>query len=340
MLILGKLRSSYNNSGVKSFVENQIILFLSFLKKLAEYSNLNIEIISVLKPSRSPSRSTNDQSTISFDYDKKRYCFWALTIILAAFGLSNLLLSITIISVLRLSRGMESLEIIPDDSLIKFYGSTDLDHICVENGICQGYGDEPAEWTGDDSGIHLTVKNRRHDHLHSNFLLFPNGTSVSSVESFDVKDPKSGDIIFSTNFPNFGLPSGVGHINIQQAITHRIVSPMNRSLNIESRKQVDLRGAESLKMDSKEIVWVANNDIRVKSNQSIILQGKGIFLDMKKIPIVPGIFPGVSGKSNQNLQFKICVCMPEGKLFRIQVPSGKIRVNCAELSTYSQNPCA
>lgn len=52
-----------------------------------------------------------------------------MTLILAMIGFSNLLLSITIISVLRVSQGMESLEIISNENLVKFYGKTDLDRV-------------------------------------------------------------------------------------------------------------------------------------------------------------------------------------------------------------------
>lgn len=62
----------------------------------------------------------------------KRYCLWVLTFLLTVVGLCNLLLSITVITVLRISRGMEALEIIPDENLIKFYGRTDLDKVNVK----------------------------------------------------------------------------------------------------------------------------------------------------------------------------------------------------------------
>lgn len=69
---------------------------------------------------------------MSFDTEKKRYCLWTLTFILAVIGLCNLLLSITIIAVLRVSQGMESMEVIPDENLVKFYGTTDLDRVRLQ----------------------------------------------------------------------------------------------------------------------------------------------------------------------------------------------------------------
>lgn len=60
---------------------------------------------------------------------KRRYCLWTLTFILAIIGLCNLFLNIIVIAVLRISQGMEAMEMIPDENLVKFYGKTDLDKV-------------------------------------------------------------------------------------------------------------------------------------------------------------------------------------------------------------------
>lgn len=62
---------------------------------------------------------------------KRRYCLWTMILVLGAIGLCNLLISIAIITVLRIGRGMESIELIPSENLIKFLGRTDLDNVSV-----------------------------------------------------------------------------------------------------------------------------------------------------------------------------------------------------------------
>jgi beta-sarcoglycan len=62
---------------------------------------------------------------------KRRYCLWTLTLVLAILGLCNLFLNITVIAVLRISQGMEAIEVIPDENLVKFYGRTDLDKVYI-----------------------------------------------------------------------------------------------------------------------------------------------------------------------------------------------------------------
>lgn len=281
-----------------------------------------------------------DNMVDAFASSRKRYCLWTLTFALAAVGLCNLLLSITIVVVLRVSQGMEAMEVIPEENLIKFYGRTDLDKICLRSGICQGYGDEPMVLMGDEAGVQINLKSHR-DQTRSNVQVLPNGTSVSMVESLEIADPQTGSPYFSTNFPNFGLPAGVEKIDIKIAETHRIASPVNESLNIKSDKQISMHGAEGARMEGKEIVWTADNDIFLRSiNGSIILGAKdGIFIDVKSIPVVPN---SVLNRPDVGQQYKVCVCMPQGKLFRIPVPPGaaNARVNCARVSVTPENdPC-
>jgi len=64
---------------------------------------------------------------------RKRYYLWTLTLALAVMGLCNLFLNITVIAVLRISQGMEAIEVIPDENLVKFYGRTDLDKVHISS---------------------------------------------------------------------------------------------------------------------------------------------------------------------------------------------------------------
>lgn len=69
-------------------------------------------------------------------------------------------------------------------------------------------------------------------------------------------------------------------------------------------------------MEAKEIVLSVDQNLHFKThNGSIVLTGsQGIFVDINSIPIV-----GDHGLKIENKQYKICVCMPYGKLFRVAV---------------------
>ncbi|XP_070521617.1 beta-sarcoglycan isoform X2 [Cardiocondyla obscurior] len=275
---------------------------------------------------------------------KRRYCLWMLTLILAIIGLCNLFLNITVIAVLRISQGMEAMEVIPDENLLKFYGRTDLDKISLQSGICQSYGDEPMEISGDEAGVCVDVKNRGRSYEaypHSKLGVQPNGTTMSQVESFEIKDPRTGVTYFTTDFPNFGLPNGVKTIDVRIAETHRITSPVNESLAIKSDNEISLHGAEGVRMESKDIAWSADLDIYLKSvNGSVVLDAKdGVFIDVKEIPKAPMFLQSPAASHEQ---YKVCVCMPQGKLFKVPVRPGTSSrtVNCARVARTPENdPC-
>ncbi|CAD1478694.1 unnamed protein product [Heterotrigona itama] len=270
---------------------------------------------------------------------KRRYCLWTLTFVLAILGLCNLFLNITVIAVLRISQGMEAMEVIPDENLVKFYGKTDLDRVCLQSGVCQSYGDEPMEISGDEAGVQIHVNNHRlYDETRAKVLVLSNGTTMSKVESFELKDPATGIVYFTTDFPNFGLPAGVEKIDVKIAETHRITSPVNESLTVNSDDQISIQGAEGASMESKDIVWSADTDIFLKSvNGSIILDTKdGVSIDVENIPVAPMFLQNPSSHE----QYKVCICMPQGKLFKVAIRANSRSINCARISRTPENdPC-
>lgn len=197
------------------------------------------------------------------------------------------------------------------------------------------------EIAGDEAGVQIDVNSRRvREEIRAKVIILPNGTTMSQVESFEIKDPRTGTIYFTTDFPNFGLPAGVGKIDVKIAETHRITSPVNESLTVNSDEQISMRGAEGTTMESKDIVWSADTDILLKSvNGSIVFDGKdGVSIDVENIPVAPIFLQNPSGHE----QYKVCVCMPQGKLFRVLVRTGASTrsVNCARISRTPENdPC-
>jgi beta-sarcoglycan len=145
--------------------------------------------------------------------------------------------------------------------------------------------------------------------------------------------------IFSTEFPNFGLPQGVQKIEARITQTHRIAAPKKSDLSITSDDSVYLHGAEGASLDSKEIIWTAKNDIFLRSrNGDIVIDAKDS-INLPQIPIAPAILP--SQPNNLHDQYKICVCMPEGKLFLVPMHKGITKLNCAKISrSMKSDPCA
>lgn len=87
-------------------------------------------------------------------YDKltgrNSFAFWTIVTIMFVLALGNLALTMTIIGVLRMGRGMEYMELVPEADTIKFFGVTDLDRIVKRDGRIEGFGDVPVSITGND----------------------------------------------------------------------------------------------------------------------------------------------------------------------------------------------
>ncbi|KAJ1525917.1 hypothetical protein ONE63_009105 [Megalurothrips usitatus] len=252
---------------------------------------------------------------------RKTYAFWTLIMLLFFMAFGNLMLTFIILGVLRLGQGMESLELVPEASLIKFFGATDLDRIYKRDGKLEGFGDVPVELTGNNGSVVVKLVDTG-DANQPKIVSSQEGTSVQGVKSFDIQDPTTGQKIFSTDFPNFGLPQGVEKLDIKLARTHRIASPVNKTLTLSAETYVRIKGTEGTHMDGQDILWKADQDIFLKSvNGSVILNApQGIFLDAKNMPVATSesTRPG----KPITLQFKVCVCLPNGKVFRVPVVQG------------------
>lgn len=250
-----------------------------------------------------------------------------------------MILTVFILRVLRLGNGMESLEIIPEDSYIKFHGVTDLGRVLKRDGKLQGYKDEPIELSGKSGSVNVDI------HWYPNktsriLRLHENGTDFAGIEHFKVIHPETAKNVFSTKLPNFGLPHGVRNMNINLATTRKIASPVNDKLTFRSDTLVHMKGNEGTKMEGKELLWSADQFIFLRSvNGSIILNGhQGVIIDTNVVPVVGT--GSVSGLPTVG-QYKICVCMPEGKLFRVPVHAGQVsHIACNNLDFSAESdPC-
>lgn len=161
------------------------------------------------------------------------------------------------------------------------------------------------------------------------------------MESFEIFEPKKispKTNAFSTTFPNFGLPKGVQNLRIKKATANRITSKLDGILLVKSEKTVRLKGNEGMSLKGKEILLRADQDLLLRSvNGSIILDGdEGILMDVDSM--------AVAGKDEdakpKMAEYKLCICMPNGQLFRIPVLEGTDTIECDSVDlTGEDNPC-
>lgn len=168
-----------------------------------------------------------------------------------------------------------------------------------------------------------------------------------NLESFDVYEPKkkSKKSAFSTTFPNFELPKGVESLYIQKASVSRITSGLDVPLSFDgsSNSSVQLRGNEGLHLQGKEILLRADQNLSLRSiNGSIILNAvDGVFLDVDKLAVAPSKHKLNVEDTYQKpiIQYKLCICMPKGVLFRIPVLEGTNTFHCGSVDLTEENPC-
>ncbi|XP_017468222.1 PREDICTED: uncharacterized protein LOC108360457 [Rhagoletis zephyria] len=268
---------------------------------------------------------------------RKSFAFWTIFIILLTLTVGNLILILTIFAVMHLGRGISGIEIIPEHDLVKFYGYTDLDRVySKQTGRIEGFIDQPVSITGDD-GVYVRL--HKNGQAYNRMLLDQSGIQFQGVNNFEVKYSTSGDTIFTSHRPHYNIPAGSGNLLAKTISASRIASPIDSSLNLEADLGVSFKGSEGISLDAANILLQSQSyDMLVNSTEGLVIleAGAGIYLDMDKIPIVSSEF----GLRTGSIQYKICVCMPKGNLFRIPVPrirSGP-KITCAHFND-KHDPC-
>ncbi|KAG6459979.1 uncharacterized protein LOC115449853 [Manduca sexta] len=267
---------------------------------------------------------------------RKTFAFWTLVCLLFVLAIGNLILTFTILAVLRLGQGLESMEFLPEHNALKFFGDTDLDHIYKRDGLIESFRDVPMTVSSENGSVLFTLQTRL-SRSDTKLVVNTSGVFIRGVSSVELLDPDTGETVFSTAAPDMTIPDGVNNLHAKQISTMRITSPVDEDLTLRSESSAYLRGAEGTHMESKELFWSADQDIYLRSiNGSVVLSGKeGVFVDVRYLPIARP----ANTTAHATGQFKVCVCMPQGKLFRIAIPTGQ-RVSCSHVNmTGDLNPC-
>lgn len=228
---------------------------------------------------------------------------------------------------------MQSIELVPEHESIKLFGEIDLDHIYKRNGKLESYQDEPMKITASNSSLLLNIA--RNGRGSTKVKIDPTEVLFKGFNIFEIKE-KENETLFSLDNPVFMNLRKANNFQTKYTYTNKIKSPRDENFKIDG-ELVNLKGAEGTQIDSKEIVWSADQDIYLKSiNGSIILSSQdGVFIDLNRIPVAR-----LSAKTYITSQFKVCVCMPEGKLFRIPILRPNEKTYCHHINTLPQhNPC-
>lgn len=254
---------------------------------------------------------------------RKTFAFWTLVFLLFILAIGNLILTIVILGVLRLGQGMESLELIPEEFVLKFMGETDLGNIYKRDGKIEGFANVPVVIVADNGSVvvNLAIKYGR---SINKLKIDQNGTTVRNVDELNVKNTND-ESIFSTNSRKYIKYKNINNLNTSMVETNRVVSPINKELTLGG-ENIYFKGAEGTNMESKTLSWDADQDIRFES--------RSLLVNSSDIVIVDSIL----SKHNEfsKAQYKVCICMPQGKLFKLRLPSTNVKIFCDQVAS---NPC-
>ncbi|KAM7291054.1 beta-sarcoglycan [Ixodes scapularis] len=273
---------------------------------------------------------------------RKALLFYGLVVGLFIVSLANLAVTMMLVGVLRIGYGMESLEFLPGAQLVRFLNNADLGRVILHKGVIGAFKDSDLTITGNAHPVIVrTVEHGRPGRPRSEVAsgasleVGPDRTVVSNVGEFRVRSPTTGRTIFSTEYQGFDLPKGIPNLNVKEAHVSRLTSAKQDSLLISSPYQIMLKGNAGLDMEGQNVTLSAGHNLFLRSvNQSVTLDGrKGIRLSVDKLPI------STDPSSGAQFQYKLCVCMPSGRLFRVPVREQGFGCNDVRFPE-SINPCS
>ncbi|XP_065210976.1 beta-sarcoglycan [Planococcus citri] len=272
---------------------------------------------------------------------QKTYIFWLLILIIFFMAAVNFTVLIIMINVLRIGEGMESMEMLSKEEIIKLYGDTDFDYIVYNEEALKGFQDIPLQVRSNEGFVVMALNNYK-DMISSDKMKLTNDEiSFSNIDHFQVVDPVTQKTVFSTHNNNYEIPKGVSNLDIKRLRVNRLVSPSNSNLTIKSDSLTKIKGNEGMNVKGKEVTFFADGDIHLKSVKGDIhLLAGNITINMKDIQTS---FTNQRGYASQysGSHFKLCVCMPQGVLFKVPVLKGKNPQKACSNVDFSErnNPC-
>jgi len=278
------------------------------------------------------------QAIIKVEEESSAFYFWAIYLTLVILAVGNLVTTAVIISVLRINLGgMEAIEFLPGGDGVQFFGDADLGEIHKHDGVISSYAKENLELSGKDAKVVLqagrTAKSPK-------LTLAPDLVKLENVHDLSLLNPQTGEVIFSTSDPELDLPSGLRILETEETEVKKISSPVGEDMMVRSDRELSIRGAEGIEIEGRKFDLTSKGDITLKSEIGGVELSGGLVLDTVMLP-----HGGVGGYQGETGQYKLCVCMPSGLLFKVAIPDdnpsrpSNFQIGCHSVDLAKENPC-
>lgn len=143
-----------------------------------------------------------------------------------------------------------------------------------------------------------------------------NGTEFKGINFMQIKDLNTYQPIFSSQ-PRlkYKMEKETKKLDANMVSAADITSPINETLEIKSDVNIHIKGIEGTSIDGKEVFMSADQNIFLQSmNGSIYIVGHhGVYINVDRIPTIHADY----GVRTDNLQYKLCACYPNGKIYRV-----------------------
>jgi beta-sarcoglycan len=117
---------------------------------------------------------------------------------------------------------MESIELVPDASLIRFSGDVQLEHVYQKTGRLRGFRDSPVQLEGNGGGsVRIALSRGLRSAPHQVLSVSPTGISIEGVSAFVVADPSSGTNVFDTSSPSYNIPTPSRNLHVKVTFFNR-----------------------------------------------------------------------------------------------------------------------
>jgi len=279
------------------------------------------------------------QAIIKVKEESSAFYFWAIYLTLVILAVGNLITTAVIINVLRINgEGMEAIEFLPGGDAVRFFGDTDLGEVYKHDGIISGFAKENLEVSAEDAEVIFQAgKTAKSPKL----TLAPESIKLENVHDLNLLDPHTGEVIFSTSDPELDLPSGLRILETEETEVEKISSPVGEDMMVRSDRELSIRGAEGIEIEGRKLDLTSSGDILLKSEIGSVELSGGVVLDTVMLP-----HGGVGGYQGEVGQYKLCVCMPSGLLFKVAIPDdnpsrpSNFQIGCHSVDLSKENPCS
>ncbi|XP_060080075.1 beta-sarcoglycan-like [Ylistrum balloti] len=271
---------------------------------------------------------------------RKRYFLYCVVTFLILLACANALLTAGIMYALKFSYfGVQSLEFIPDSRLLRFLSDTTLSTVQIFDGFIGSRKNASLLFQNDNGQVvFMADAEEGLNEKASRVELQPDNTEVKSVEDFKVWSPDTEKMLLSTGLEAVQEWPSVANqgVNIHAPIVEvPVLESMSGidGLNIESYQNTEIKGMEGLELSSLGKMYLITNNITLHSTSGNVIMdaSNGVYLD-SNLPRATS--PPSSSSANA---YKLCVCMPSGRVFAVQVTGPG--VGCGDADP-DNDPCA